>query len=304
LRLNIILVSGDLAKTRSLSIEWWHALFAGGVLLLAMLVISAVFNYLVLHYTDHPVLRAVLLSGQREEAQRSQQFLQERLNQLAIKVGDLEAQLLQLDGLGERLAKIAGLKPQEVPAQRAPGRGGAPSTLPSRQFTLDEFQQELGSLTQQIDRRHDQLGMLEALLVQDSAKKQFLPTGIPVENVGHSSNFGWRIDPFSGEKSFHEGIDFIAETGTTIVAAASGKVIYAGEHPGYGKMVDIDHGNGLVSRYGHASKLLVKEGDLVMRGQKIAEIGSTGHSTGPHLHFEVRLNGVAQNPERFLQAAR
>ena len=102
-------------------------------------------------------------------------------------------------------------------------------------------------------------------------------------------------------RTFHEGIDFPAQRGTTVTAAASGKVIFAGVHPGYGKMVDVDHGNGLVTRYAHASKLLVKEGDLVLRGQAIAKVGTTGRSTGPHLHYEVRLNGTPQNPARFFQ---
>ena len=118
-----------------------------------------------------------------------------------------------------------------------------------------------------------------------------------------SSSFGWRIDPFSGQKSFHEGLDFPSESGTPIVAAASGKVIFADVHPQYGKMVEVDHGNGLVTRYAHASRLFVKEGDFILRGQKIAAVGSTGRATGPHLHFEVRLNGVPQNPGRFLLSA-
>jgi len=138
-------------------------------------------------------------------------------------------------------------------------------------------------------------------VVTDSVNKKFLPSLSPIENGWFSSNFGWRVDPFSGEKSFHEGIDFPAGAGTTIDAAASGKVVFADVHPAYGKMLEIDHGNGLVSRYAHCSTLLVKEGDLVIRGQRVATVGSTGRSTGPHLHFEVRLNGVPQNPARFLQ---
>jgi murein DD-endopeptidase MepM/ murein hydrolase activator NlpD len=158
-------------------------------------------------------------------------------------------------------------------------------------------------LTHQVDDRSDQLGMMEALLVTDSANKKFLPTLKPIEDTWYSSNFGWRIDPFSGQKTFHEGIDFPAEVGTAIEAAASGKVIFADVHPAYGKMVEIDHGNGLISRYAHCSKLMVKEGELVVRGQTVARVGTTGRSTGPHLHFEVRLNGVPQNPARFLQGA-
>jgi murein DD-endopeptidase MepM/ murein hydrolase activator NlpD len=211
--------------------------------------------------------------------------------------------MLRLDSLGERLARLAGLKPQELPGAEAtstPGRGGPVSTL-RRDFTVDEFTAMLGQLSRQVDERSDQLGVLEALVVTDSVNKKFLPTLSPIEDGWFSSNFGWRVDPFNGEKSFHEGIDFPAGAGTTIDAAASGKVLFADVHPAYGKMLEIDHGNGLVSRYAHCSTLLVKEGDLVVRGQRVATVGSTGRSTGPHLHFEVRLNGVPQNPARFLQ---
>ncbi len=130
---------------------------------------------------------------------------------------------------------------------------------------------------------------------------EFLPSEPPIPDGWYSSNFGYRIDPISGQKSYHEGIDFPAPTGTPILAAASGKVINAEWHGDYGRMVDIDHGNGLVSRYAHASSINVREGDLVVRGQQIGQVGTTGRSTGPHLHFEVRLNGAPQNPARFLQ---
>jgi murein DD-endopeptidase MepM/ murein hydrolase activator NlpD len=225
---------------------------------------------------------------------------------MAVKLGELQAQLLRLDGLGERLARMAGLKPQELPPPlepgKSPGQGGPAPTLP-HDLSVDEFSSLLGELSQQVEQRSDQLTVLEALLVSSSANKKFLPTLPPIIDGWFSSNFGWRIDPFTGQKSFHEGIDFPSESGTPIVAAASGKVIAAEVHPQYGKMIEIDHGNGLVTRYAHASALLVKEGDLVVRGQQIARVGTTGRSTGPHLHFEVRLNGAPQNPARFLQPA-
>ena len=138
--------------------------------------------------------------------------------------------------------------------------------------------------------------------MQTSASRKFLPSLPPIINGWYSSNFGFRIDPFSGMKTFHEGIDFPAEVGTAIVAAASGKVVFAGWHPEYGKMIEVDHGNGLLTRYAHTSQIFVHEGDLVVRGQRLASVGSTGRSTGPHLHFEVRLNGVPQNPARFLES--
>ena len=175
--------------------------------------------------------------------------------------------------------------------------------MPSRPLPVPEFTELLEKLSRQVDERSDQLGVLEALLVQTSVNRKFLPTLAPIVDGWYSSNFGYRIDPFNGQNSFHEGIDFPAEPGTPIVAAASGKVVTAEVHPQYGKMLEIDHGNGLVSRYAHTSQMLVKEGDFVMRGQRVATVGSTGRSTGPHLHFEVRLNGVPQNPARFLQSA-
>src|SRR5438552_12444265 len=220
------------------------------MLVLIVLLCSAVMNWVALRYAENPVLRSMLASNQREDALRAQQYMQERLNQMAIKVGELQAQLLQLDGLGEKLAKLAGLKPQDV-LKTPPGRGGAMSTLPTHPLSFDELRQQLDLITGQIDSRHEQLGVLEALLMQDSAKKKFLPSLAPIDNVLHSSNFGWRIDPFTGERAFHEGVDFIAETGTPITAAASGTVVFAGAHPQYGKMIEIDHGNGLVSRYAH-----------------------------------------------------
>ncbi len=301
---NIILVSSNLAKTRSITLSWRHyalAVFGAFILLVGL---ATVLNYSLLRYAtaiNHPWLQAMVLSDQRKEAQRAQLYTEEHLAAMALKVGELQGQLLRLDGLGEKLAKIAGLKPQELPAKN-PGRGGAESSLPSRAWTVEEFAREVQALTRTIEERNDQLSVLEALLVQDSVNKKFLPSYAPVDSVQYTSNFGYRIDPFTGSQSFHEGIDFHGDKGTAVLAAASGKVIAAEWHAQYGKMVEIDHGNGLISRYAHASRLEVKEGDLVVRGQKIAEIGSTGRSTGPHLHFEVRLNGVPQNPARFLRA--
>jgi murein DD-endopeptidase MepM/ murein hydrolase activator NlpD len=304
--LNIIFVSDATARARTITLDWRHWAAGSFAILVLFLSFTLAFNYVTLRYAasiNHPLLQAIMLADQRQEAQRSQEAVQGHLSAMAMKLGELQAQMLRLDSLGERLARLAGLKPQELPAQEAgstPGRGGPDATL-HRDFTVDEFTSMLGQLTRQVDERTDQLGVLEALVVTDSANKKFLPTLLPIEEGWFSSNFGWRIDPFNGQKTFHEGIDFPAEVGTTIEAAASGKVIFADVHPAYGKMLEIDHGNGLVSRYAHCSVLLVKEGDLVMRGQRVAEVGSTGRSTGPHLHFEVRLNGVPQNPARFLQ---
>ena len=306
--MNIILVTGASARARTITLEARHWAIGGMSLLVLLSVFTIGFNYVTLKWAaavQHPWLQAIVLADQREQAERTQERIQGHLNAMAVRLGELQAKMLLLDGLGERLAKIAGLKPADLKMLQpgaAPGRGGAESSSqPSHAFSVPEFTSLIDRLTRDIDARSDQLGVLEALLVQDSANRKFLPTLLPIIDGWFSSNFGYRIDPFSGENSFHEGIDFPAEVGTPVVAAASGKVVFAEIHPQYGKMVEIDHGNGLVTRYAHASRLFVKEGDLVVRGQRVAAVGSTGRSTGPHLHFEVRLNGTPQNPARFIQ---
>ena len=176
----------------------------------------------------------------------------------------------------------------------------AESVVPAREISLGELGAELDRLSKELEDRTDKLRVLESTLTEDYAKRQLIPTAKPIQAGYYSSNFGWRIDPFTGLNAFHEGLDFMAEEGTPILAAAGGVVVFAAHHPQYGNMVEIDHGNDLVTRYAHASKIVVKVGDVVLRGSKIAEVGNTGRSTGTHLHFEVRLRGAAQNPARFL----
>jgi len=298
----IIVVSGDFRTKKTLSVGIPQIIGLVFVALVALGLTATLANYLSLKYaatSNHPLIRSVLLADQHEEAKQRQQQIQDNINSLAVKLGEVQAHMLRLDGLGEKLAKVAGLKPQELPSATAnSGRGGG--AFIGAPLSIDEFAKQLGELTRNIDVKADQMSVLEALLVEGSAQRKFLPTLPPIENINYTSNFGYRIDPFTGHQTFHEGVDFAAESGTVINAAASGKVIYADFHPAYGKSVEIDHGNGLVTRYAHGSELLVKEGDLVVRGQRIARVGTTGRSTGPHLHFEVRLNGVPQNPGRFL----
>jgi murein DD-endopeptidase MepM/ murein hydrolase activator NlpD len=130
-----------------------------------------------------------------------------------------------------------------------------------------------------------------------------MPTIPPVDGSWSASSFGWRIDPFNGMLALHEGVDFVVDAGTPVFAAAGGVVSFAEVHGPYGYMIEIDHGNDFTTRYAHCSRLLVRQGEVVQRGGKIAESGSTGRATGPHVHFEVRYRGVAQNPVRFLQAS-
>jgi murein DD-endopeptidase MepM/ murein hydrolase activator NlpD len=220
---------------------------------------------------------------------------------MAVKLGEMQAQLTRLDALGERLSSLAGFRPQDFRFSEAPGLGGAaPTLLPPQNLSLGDFSEKLAVLARNVETRNDMLGVLEAQLFEQAVKKKMMPTMMPVRAPYNASAFGRRVDPFTGQWAMHEGIDFLADNGSPVVAAASGVVIFAGFHPQYGYMVDVDHGNDLVTRYAHHSKLFVKEGDVVQRGRKIGEVGSTGRSTGPHLHFEVRYRGAAQNPAKFL----
>jgi murein DD-endopeptidase MepM/ murein hydrolase activator NlpD len=222
---------------------------------------------------------------------------------MAVKLGQMQAQLMRLDALGERLSALAGLKPGEFRFTEPPGRGGAMSSIPPQDLSMPEFNRQLDQLSRQMENRTDSLGILESQLFDAKVKKKLMPTIPPVDASWSASSFGWRIDPFNGMLAMHEGVDFVVDTGTPIFAAAGGVVSYSGPHPQYGFLVEIDHGNDFTTRYAHCSRLLVKEGEVVQRGSKIAESGSTGRATGPHVHFEVRYRGVAQNPARFLQAS-
>jgi len=272
--------------------------------LLLLFAATATLYWLTLRYAAEvrlPALQQLVAAAQEAETERERLFVQQNLNSMAMKLGEMQAQLTRMDALGERLSALAGIKPQEFRVSEAPGLGGAaPTQLPPQNLSLGEFNEKLLVLARQVESRNDMLGVLEAQLFEQAVKKKMIPTMMPVKASYNPSGFGRRIDPFNGQWAMHEGIDFIADYGAPIVAAAGGVVIFAGFHPQYGYVVDIDHGNDLVTRYAHTSKIMVREGDLVQRGRKIGEVGSTGRSTGPHLHFEVRFRGASQNPAKFL----
>lgn len=301
--MNIIVVSGASARVRTMTLEWRHLLAGSFAFFTLLATLAVLVNYAALKWaasTGSGWLVNLALADQREEAQRTHERVTGHLNAMAIRLGELQARLMRLDGLGERLAAIAGLKPHEWSALQAKPETGGVLWPRSQPLSIDEFTSLIDHFSGQVDARSDRLGELESLLVETSANRNFVPTRSPIADGWFSSNFGYRIDPFTGQRAFHDGIDFAADAGTPILAAASGKVVSADFHPEYGRLVEIDHGNGLVTRYAHASFVLVRRGDVVVAGQRIASVGSTGRATGPHLHFEVRLKGVAQNPARFL----
>jgi len=302
--MNIILVSGRLTKARTVTLEWPQLTLLGFGLIASVVVLAGLLHYVTLRFAaahDLPYLHSLLLSAQHRQNEKVQTYLRENLNAMAVKLGEMQAQLMRLDTIGERLARVAGFKPQDLMFGEVPGRGGAPSTLPHYDLSLGELGSEVDRLTRRLEDRGDMLRVLESSLTLDNARKKLIPTMLPVDGGWYSSNFGWRIDPFSGQRAFHEGIDVIAEQGTVFHAAAGGVVVYSDFHPQYGNMIEIDHGNGLITRYAHASKRLVNVGEVVLRGAAIGEVGSTGRATGTHLHFEVRQGGAPVNPAQFLR---
>jgi murein DD-endopeptidase MepM/ murein hydrolase activator NlpD len=241
-----------------------------------------------------PVARLV----HQDETNSQNAYMRANLDAMARKLGEMQARMVQIDSLGERVAGLAGLSPAEFKPK--PGAGGA--LVGGRDLSMDELMGALDGIDQTSGSRVDWLTVVESRLFDQKIQRTMVPTEKPVVGVQVGSPFGFRIDPITGRSALHTGLDFPSDPGTPILAAAGGMVVVQEYHPAYGNMVEVDHGNDLITRYAHASKVMVKKGDIVKRGQKIAEVGSTGRSTGPHLHFEVWVSGVPQDPQRFLAA--
>lgn len=305
--MQIILLDARLTRARSVTLTQTHLMLLVLFFMLTVLASALLLSYMTFRFSDQiklPYMQDMMASATQSDVSKKDKFVKENLAVMAIRLGEMQAQLVRLDALGERVQGLAGIKPEEFNFKEKPGRGGAErSSLGGGSvMAIPELQQALDGLAKDVEYRFDYMNVVETALMTDKIKSKLLPTIQPV-NVGYNaSGFGWRIDPFSGRSAFHEGIDFPSPVGTPIVAAAGGVVISAEYHPEFGNMLDIDHGNDIVTRYAHASRLLAKVGDIVRRGQHVADIGSTGRSTGAHLHFEVHVKGVAQNPHKFLSA--
>jgi murein DD-endopeptidase MepM/ murein hydrolase activator NlpD len=299
---NIILVSDSLAKSRSVTLSQVQVLLiAFGILVSGFVLAWATYMVTMKFAVDlrNPYLKSVLANLHEDDLKRSEADTRANLNALAAKVGELQARIMRLDAFGERLAKAAGIKGEEFRFNEKPGQGG-PAPVASRDLTMPEFQQMLAEISRVLDDRSDKLGVLDSMLLDDRLTRKTIPTTMPVAMGYYSSNYGYRLDPITGRNAFHTGVDLIAPQGTPVMAAAGGVVSAVAYVPEYGNIVDVDHDNGLTSRYAHLHKALVKVGDVVMKGQTIAQVGSTGRSTGAHLHFEVREKGIPLNPNKFL----
>jgi murein DD-endopeptidase MepM/ murein hydrolase activator NlpD len=296
---HFIITDAWLAKSRAVHLSGTRLLLAlMGLSLALMLCAAGLYHWVFLKGARDgwPVIGTLVKLVVKDEFEQRDRFMRENLDAMARRLGEMQAKLAQLESLGERVSGLAGLNPAEIRA--APAQGGA--LVSGRPLSMEELQATLADLDKLTGQSTDLMTLVESRLFDQKIKKSMVPTQHPVK-AGHlGSSFGWRIDPFTGGNAFHEGLDFPAPTGTPIFAAAAGVVIAAEFHPQYGNMLDIDHGNDIMTRYAHASQLYVKVGDIVRRGQHIADIGTTGRSTGPHLHFEVRIKGAAQDPRKFL----
>ncbi|MFA7632535.1 MAG: M23 family metallopeptidase [Thiohalomonadaceae bacterium] len=244
------------------------------------------------------------LEKQRLDIDEARRTAEDNLNALALRMGQMQAHVMRLDALGQRLTNMAGLDDGEFNFEVAPALGGPENITAQQSLQVPDFIALLDNLSVQLENRGDQLSVLENMLLNRNLQAEVLPAGRPVQSGWISSSFGIRTDPFTGRLAHHNGIDFAGKEGNEVIAVASGVVTWAGSRFGYGNLVEINHGKGYVTRYGHNKSVEVKVGDTVKKGQAVAIMGSTGRSTGPHVHFEVLRNGRAVDPARYVYAVR
>lgn len=244
------------------------------------------------------------LQDQRQQLLSTRELVEGNTNALARRLAQLNAQMMRLDAAGARLTSIAGLNKGEFDFSQPPPVGGPEADAEGQAMAVDQVLASLDAFEQQISARERQMRVLEDLLLASRLQKEVRPSGWPVSDGWISSVFGMRVDPFTGLRSFHAGVDFAARIGSDVQSVAAGIVSDVGERFGYGLLVEINHGNGYVTRYGHNDTALVRVGDRVKKGQPVSLVGNSGRSTGPHVHFEVLLNGRTVNPYDYIQAAR
>ena len=299
--MHLIITDAWLAKSRAIHLSGTRLIASALMLSLALMVVAAGLYHLVFLKGARerwPVVGSLVRLVVQDEFEQRDKFMRENLDVLARQLGEMQAKLTQLESLGERVSGLAGINAADIRAK--PGQGGALVT--GRPLSMDELQATLADLDRLTAQRTDLLTVMESRLFDQKMRNMMIPTQMPVSDGNLGSEFGWRIDPITGRSALHTGLDFQADSGKAILAAAGGVVLVQVYHAAYGNMVEIDHGNDLVTRYAHASSVLIKKGDIVRRGQKIAAVGSTGRSTGAHLHFEVLVQGVPQDPQKFLTA--
>lgn len=241
-----------------------------------------------------------ILAEQKQQIAELKQQLQERVDALAMRMGVVNAHVIRLDALGKRLTEMADIDSREFDFDHAPPSGGPEADGEGVSAQIPDLSARIHSLEQRIDLRDAQLAALENVILARKLKEQLHPEGRPVATGFISSYFGEREDPFTGHEAYHKGVDFAGTEGANVVAVAGGVVTWAGERTGYGQLIEINHGDGYVTRYAHNERTLVSVGQTVKRGDPVALMGSTGRSTGPHVHFEVLRNGRQVDPLSFV----
>lgn len=309
--MNIIIVAHPNASARTLHLgtarlRW----LIGGSAALVLFALLGLGAWLGASWFGPEQLRVTLRDARAEIAQ--QQAEVSRLNEvmvrdmgaMAVKLGRLQAASTRMNALGERLAKLGKLDDGEFNFANEPDLGGPGPGSTATAVAPDQFSGELVRLQRQMQQQTQQLSVLERLLEDRSIDRSLTPAGIPLRSGYISSQYGNRIDPIDGSREFHSGIDFDANMGDDILAVAGGVISFVGTKSGYGNVTEIDHGNGYVTRYAHNSRNLLAVGDPVRPGDVIAKVGSTGRSTGTHVHFEVWDNGRLVNPNTFVKGTR
>jgi murein DD-endopeptidase MepM/ murein hydrolase activator NlpD len=302
--MQIMITHGSMARTRVLHFNRLQLAAAlAGLIAVLLLLSGTIYHVIFLKAAREgwPVVSQIVRLVVRDEFAQRDRFMRENLDAMAQKVGEMQAKLIKLEAIGERVSGLAGVKPEELkqiaPAGLRGGQGGP--FIPARKPSLEQLNGMVATLDEAAEQSTDLFTMIESRLFEKRLASLMVPNSPPVTGIV-GSGFGFRSDPFTGRPALHTGLDFPADVGTPIMAAAGGVVRAASFHPAYGNLLEIDHGNGLTTRYAHNSKILVKAGDLVRRGQVVAQVGTTGRSTGPHLHFEVMVEGVLQDPAKFL----
>ncbi len=302
--MQILITHDHLAKTRVLQFSRLKIVaFALLLTVLLLLFSGTVYHFVFLKAAREgwPVVSQLVRWVVRDEFAQRDRFMRENLDAMAEKVGEMQAKLVKLESASERVSGLIGVKTDMIKsAPRGDGKGGP--FVPLSRPSLSQLTNTLDGLDELTEQSLDLYTLLESQLLESRLQSLLIPSTAPVDGpVG--SGFGFRRDPFSGRAALHTGLDFPTTVGVPVVAAAGGVLVTQEWHAQYGRMLEIDHGNGLLTRYAHLSRWLGKIGDIVQRGQTIGAVGSTGRSTGPHLHFEVLLQGVPQNPAKFLARA-
>ena len=303
---NTLLLANRYGQIRSVAFNPRHTglLILAGIIMIAGSILfsgfrAGVYTEARQQLSEVAELRALLLQQQSEIA-RAHKVAEENLDALTLRLGRMQAQMLRLDTLGELLVQQTDLDAAELDFNMVPPVGGPQNAASLSTITVPDFLDMFEELDMIAEDREIKLRALEQLITNRNQSERIIPSGRAVEHGLLSSKYGKRIDPFSGKQDHHKGIDIAGKEGSRILAVADGIVAWSGERTGYGKLVEINHGNGYVTRYGHNKQQLVKAGDTVRKGEVIALMGSTGRSTGPHVHIEVMHNGKHVNPDKYL----